>query len=101
MNELRSSGRIKDDFWLGKISSLSLFLLSMRNFHCFETDRNRISDMVGVLFMISVWIPRYSFVTVLQVDKWNEQRENGVFPGPTLISLKESRCGDGIIYRFL
>ncbi|MFS8031062.1 hypothetical protein Hanom_Chr17g01541341 [Helianthus anomalus] len=30
--------------------------LSMRDFHCLETDRNWISDLTGSLFMISAWI---------------------------------------------
>jgi hypothetical protein len=36
-------------------SALNLELW-IRDFHCFETDLNRISDLIGRFLMISAWI---------------------------------------------
>lgn len=40
------------------------------------------SYMVDFFFLLFAKINGWLLSYILQVDRWNEQRENGIFPGP-------------------
>lgn len=52
------------------------------NYFALESFVDSVTGMGSLIFLMQKALGTTSTGFILQVERWNEQRENGTFPGP-------------------